>query len=61
MKEGIEGSTVHGILVTSCRREALSVWKDLKLPMGIYMELFETAAVFLSCLEDAEEETLLCS
>ena len=45
-KEWIEGSTVHGILFTSCRREALSVWKDkqgLEAIYGNLLESFETA------------------
>ena len=35
-----------GILFISCRREALSVWKDkqgLEATYGILLELFETA------------------
>ena len=45
-KEWIEGSTVHGILFISCRREALSVWKDKQGLAATYenlLELFETA------------------
>ena len=45
-REWIEGSTVHGILFISCRREALSVWKDkqgLAATYGNLLELFKTA------------------
>ena len=45
-REWIKGSTVHGILFTSCRREVLSVWKDkqgLAATYGNLLELFKTA------------------
>ena len=44
-KEWIEVSTVHAVLFISCRREALSVWKDkqgLEATYGNLLELFKT-------------------